>query len=189
MSLEQKLRILSDEAKYDVSCATSGAVRSPVKDGIGHSDGRSICHSFTLDGRCVALLKILLTNHCVYDCVFCVNRASSDIARACFTPEEVAHVTIEMYKRNYIEGLFLSSGIFRTQLRRYCGLPSMAGSRNHGITSVRCCVPWCFRVESALRIRVSPERHARGMAYGLRHRSHFAHVSSGSRSSGEAGSS
>ncbi len=114
MSLEEKLRILSEAAKYDVSCATSGAVRPPIKDGIGHSEGRSICHSFTPDGRCVALLKILLTNHCIYDCVFCVNRASSDVARACFTPEEVAHVTIEMYKRNYIEGLFLSSGIFRT---------------------------------------------------------------------------
>lgn len=114
MSLEQKLRILSEAAKYDVSCATSGAVRPPIKDGIGHSDGRSICHSFTPDGRCVALLKILLTNYCIYDCVFCVNRASSDVERACFTPEEVAHVTMEMYKRNYIEGLFLSSGIFRT---------------------------------------------------------------------------
>ena len=85
-----------------------------MKDGLGHSEGRSICHSFTPDGRCVALLKILLTNHCIYDCVFCVNRASSDVERACFTPEEVAHITIEMYKRNYIEGLFLSSGIFRT---------------------------------------------------------------------------
>ena len=114
MSLEQKLRILSEAAKYDVSCATSGAVRPPIKNGIGHSEGRSICHSFTPDGRCVALLKILLTNHCIYDCVFCVNRASSDVARACFTPEEVAHITIEMYRRNYIEGLFLSSGIFRT---------------------------------------------------------------------------
>ena len=114
MSLEQKLRILSEAAKYDVSCATSGAVRPPMKDGLGHSEGRSICHSFTPDGRCVALLKILLTNHCIYDCVFCVNRASSDVERACFTPEEVAHITIEMYKRNYIEGLFLSSGIFRT---------------------------------------------------------------------------
>jgi putative DNA modification/repair radical SAM protein len=114
MSLEQKLRILSEAAKYDVSCATSGALRPPMKDGLGHSEGRSICHSFTPDGRCVALLKILLTNHCIYDCVFCVNRASSDVERACFTPEEVAHITIEMYKRNYIEGLFLSSGIFRT---------------------------------------------------------------------------
>lgn len=114
MSLEDKLRILSEAAKYDVSCASSGAVRPPVKNGIGHSDGRSICHSFTPDGRCVALLKILLTNHCMYDCVFCVNRVSSDVQRACFTPEEVAHVTIEMYKRNYIEGLFLSSGIFRS---------------------------------------------------------------------------
>jgi putative DNA modification/repair radical SAM protein len=114
MSIQSKLAILADAAKYDVSCASSGSKRAPKPDHLGHSEGKSICHSFTPDGRCVSLLKILFTNHCIYDCVFCVNRVSSDIARACFTPEEVAQVTIDFYKRNYIEGLFLSSGIFQS---------------------------------------------------------------------------
>jgi putative DNA modification/repair radical SAM protein len=114
MSLESKLAILADAAKYDVSCASSGSTRAPAPDRFGHSEGKSICHSFTPDGRCVSLLKILFTNYCTYDCVFCVNRVSSDIPRACFTPEEVAQVTMEFYKRNYIEGLFLSSGIFHS---------------------------------------------------------------------------
>jgi putative DNA modification/repair radical SAM protein len=114
MSLQSKLAILADAAKYDVSCASSGSPRTAKPGGLGHSDGKSICHSFTPDGRCVSLLKILFTNHCIYDCLFCVNRVSSDIARACFTPEEVAQVTMEFYKRNYIEGLFLSSGIFHS---------------------------------------------------------------------------
>jgi putative DNA modification/repair radical SAM protein len=114
MSLQSKLAILADAAKYDVSCASSGSRRAPTSGLLGHSEGKSICHSFTPDGRCVSLLKILFTNHCIYDCVFCVNRVSSDIARACFTPEEVAQVTMEFYKRNYIEGLFLSSGIFHS---------------------------------------------------------------------------
>ena len=114
MSLTTKLKILAEAAKYDVSCASGGSRRSGSKDGLGHSDGHSICHSFTPDGRCVALLKILLTNHCVYDCVFCVNRLSSDIPRAAFTPQEVVDLTLDFYRRNYIEGLFLSSGIFRS---------------------------------------------------------------------------
>jgi putative DNA modification/repair radical SAM protein len=114
MSLQSKLAILADAAKYDVSCASSGSKRNPTSGALGHSDGKSICHSFTPDGRCVSLLKILFTNHCIYDCVFCVNRVSSDIPRACFTPEEVAQVTMDFYKRNYIEGLFLSSGIFHS---------------------------------------------------------------------------
>jgi putative DNA modification/repair radical SAM protein len=114
MSLESKLAILADAAKYDVSCASSGSTRAPAPGRFGHSEGKSICHSFTPDGRCVSLLKILFTNYCTYDCVFCVNRVSSDIPRACFTPEEVAQVTMDFYKRNYIEGLFLSSGIFQS---------------------------------------------------------------------------
>ena len=114
MSLTTKLKILAEAAKYDVSCASGGSRRSGSKDGLGHSDGHSICHSFTPDGRCVSLLKILLTNHCVYDCVFCVNRVSSDIPRAAFTPQEVVDLTLDFYRRNYIEGLFLSSGIFRS---------------------------------------------------------------------------
>ena len=114
MNTQEKLAILADAAKYDASCASSGAKRSGNDEGIGHSDGMGICHSYTPDGRCVSLLKILLTNFCTYDCVFCVNRVSSDIRRARFSPEEVATLTIDFYKRNYIEGLFLSSGIIQS---------------------------------------------------------------------------
>ncbi len=114
MNVQQKLEILADAAKYDASCASSGAKRGGNGEGIGHSDGMGICHSYTPDGRCVSLLKILLTNVCTYDCVFCVNRVSSDIRRARFTPEEVVNLTIDFYKRNYIEGLFLSSGIIQS---------------------------------------------------------------------------
>ncbi len=114
MSTTTKLKILAEAAKYDVACASGGSRRSGSKEGLGHSDGHSICHSFTPDGRCVSLLKILLTNHCIYDCVFCINRLSSDIPRAAFTPQEVVDLTLNFYRRNYIEGLFLSSGIFRS---------------------------------------------------------------------------
>ena len=114
MDIQQKLEILADAAKYDASCASSGAKRSGNGQGIGHSDGMGICHSYTPDGRCVSLLKILLTNFCTYDCVFCVNRISSDIQRARFTPNEVVTLTLDFYKRNYVEGLFLSSGIIQS---------------------------------------------------------------------------
>lgn len=114
MNVQQKLEILADAAKYDASCASSGSKRSATPGGIGSSDGEGICHSYTPDGRCVSLLKILLTNFCTYDCVFCVNRVSSDIRRARFTPEEVVNLTLDFYKRNYIEGLFLSSGIIQS---------------------------------------------------------------------------
>ena len=114
MTVQQKLAILADAAKYDASCASSGAKRAGNGKGIGHSDGTGICHSYTPDGRCVSLLKILLTNYCTYDCVFCVNRVSSDIARARFTPAEVVNLTLDFYRRNYIEGLFLSSGIIQS---------------------------------------------------------------------------
>ena len=114
MNVQQKLEILADAAKYDASCASSGAKRSGNGKGIGHSDGGGICHSYTPDGRCVSLLKILLTNYCTYDCVFCVNRVSSDIRRARFTPDEVVGLTLDFYKRNYVEGLFLSSGIIQS---------------------------------------------------------------------------
>lgn len=111
-----KLRILADAAKYDASCASSGAKRrdSLGGRGVGSTEGMGICHAYTPDGRCVSLLKILLTNYCMFDCAYCVNRASSDIPRARFTPDEVASLTVEFYKRNYIEGLFLSSGIIRS---------------------------------------------------------------------------
>lgn len=111
MNTQQKLEILADAAKYDASCASSGAKRSGNGKGVGHTDGTGICHSYTPDGRCVSLLKILLTNFCTYDCVFCVNR---DIRRARFTVEEVVNLTLDFYKRNYIEGLFLSSGIIQS---------------------------------------------------------------------------
>src|SRR5919112_6254273 len=114
MPLTTKLTFPAEAAKYDVSCASGGSRRSGSKDGLGHSDGHSICHSFTPDGRCVSLLKILLTNYCVYDCVFCVNRISSDIPRARFTPEEVVTLTLDFNRRNYIEGLFLSSGVLKS---------------------------------------------------------------------------
>ncbi len=112
MTLEEKLTILADAAKYDASCASSGSKRAALPGGIGATE-KGICHSYTPDGRCVSLLKILLTNHCTYDCHYCVNRISSDTARASFTPEEVVRLTLDFYKRNYIEGLFLSSGILR----------------------------------------------------------------------------
>ncbi len=114
MQVQQKLEILADAAKYDASCASSGAKRDGNGKGVGHSDGMGICHSYTPDGRCVSLLKILLTNYCTYDCVFCVNRVSSDVKRARFTPQEVVDLTLNFYKRNYIEGLFLSSGIIQS---------------------------------------------------------------------------
>src|ERR1700748_2703865 len=102
MTTQEKLEILADAAKYDASCASSGAKRAGTGKGIGHSDGMGICHSYTPDGRCVSLLKLLLTNYCSYDCAFCVNRVSSDIRRARFTVEEVVTLTLDFYKRNYI---------------------------------------------------------------------------------------
>ena len=109
----EKLKILAEAAKYDVSCASSGTSRGNVKGGVGTAMGWGICHSFTADGRCVSLFKIMLTNHCIYDCAYCVNRRSNDVRRATFTPDELAELTIEFYRRNYIEGLFLSSGVIR----------------------------------------------------------------------------
>lgn len=116
MELETKLAILADAAKYDASCASSGAPKrsaAPGK-GMGSTTGMGICHSYTPDGRCVSLLKILLTNFCLYDCLYCINRRSSDIPRARFSAQEVVDLTLSFYRRNYIEGLFLSSGIIRT---------------------------------------------------------------------------
>src|SRR6476620_10957067 len=108
----EKLAILADAAKYDVSCSSSGSSRKNENKGLG-TTGMGICHAYTEDGRCVSLLKILLTNHCIFDCAYCVSRKSNDIKRAAFTIEEVVDLTINFYKRNYIEGLFLSSGIFK----------------------------------------------------------------------------
>src|SRR3954454_22251654 len=112
--ISEKLAILADSAKYDASCASSGSKRAGTAKGIGNTTGMGICHSYTPDGRCVSLLKILLTNVCIYDCLYCVNRVSSDVPRARFSVEEVVTLTLDFYRRNYIEGLFLSSGIIQT---------------------------------------------------------------------------
>jgi putative DNA modification/repair radical SAM protein len=116
MTTQQKLEILADAAKYDASCASSGATRKDSSNGkgVGSTGGVGICHSYTPDGRCVSLLKILLTNVCLYDCHYCINRRSSNVRRARFTAVEVVTLTLDFYKRNYIEGLFLSSGIVRS---------------------------------------------------------------------------
>ena len=116
MELPQKLEILADAAKYDASCASSGAPKrnSSSGRGMGSTTGMGICHSYTPDGRCVSLLKVLLTNFCLYDCVYCINRRSSDVRRARFTPQELVSLTLSFYRRNYIEGLFLSSGIIQS---------------------------------------------------------------------------
>ncbi|MBO9676440.1 MAG: putative DNA modification/repair radical SAM protein [Sphingobacteriaceae bacterium] len=111
--IREKLNILADAAKYDVSCSSSGGTRKNDNKGLGNSHVSGICHTYTEDGRCVSLLKILLTNHCIYDCLFCVSRKSNDIKRAAFTVDEVVDLTMNFYRRNYIEGLFLSSGIFK----------------------------------------------------------------------------
>lgn len=117
MDLVQKLAILSDAAKYDVSCSSSGSKRKNTAGGLGNTANSGICHSWSDDGRCISLLKILLTNYCIFDCAYCVNRASNDLPRAAFTPEEVVDLTIGFYRRNYIEGLFLSSAIWQNPNR------------------------------------------------------------------------
>lgn len=115
MTLSDKLAILSDAAKYDASCASSGGERRNARGGgVGSSGGSGICHAYTPDGRCISLLKILMTNFCIFDCAYCINRVSSNVQRARFSVEEVVTLTLEFYRRNYIEGLFLSSGIIRS---------------------------------------------------------------------------
>ena len=115
-SLSDKLAILSDAARYDASCASSGTAKRSSRDGsgLGSTEGSGICHAYAPDGRCISLLKILMTNFCIYDCAYCVNRVSSNVPRARFSVEEIVSLTIEFYRRNYIEGLFLSSGIIRS---------------------------------------------------------------------------
>src|ERR1700755_2725833 len=114
MDTSKKLSLLADAAKYDASCSSSGSKAKREGKGLGSTEGNGICHSYTPDGRCVSLLKILLTNFCIYDCRYCVNRASSDVQRARFPPDEVVQLTLDFYRRNYIEGLFLSSGIIQS---------------------------------------------------------------------------
>ena len=111
--IDEKLRILSDAAKYDVSCSSSGSGRKNTSNGLGNAAYSGICHSWSADGRCVSLLKILMTNYCIYDCKYCISRKSNDIERAILTPDEIVRLTINFYRRNYIEGLFLSSGVIK----------------------------------------------------------------------------
>ena len=113
ISLEDKLHILADAAKYDVACTSSGVDRKGKEGFLGNTRACGICHSFASDGRCISLLKILMTNHCIYDCKYCINRCSNDVVRTTFTPDEICRLTTEFYKRNYIEGLFLSSGVLK----------------------------------------------------------------------------
>lgn len=114
MTLYEKLQILSDAAKYDVACTSSGVDRRGDGNGMGNCSRAGICHSFSADGRCISLLKILFTNECIYDCKYCVNRSSNDVVRTSFTPDDICTLTMEFYRRNYIEGLFLSSGILKS---------------------------------------------------------------------------
>ena len=109
-----KLRILADAAKYDVACTSSGVDRRGKEGFLGNSCAAGICHSFAADGRCISLLKVLMSNHCIHDCKYCLNRRSNDVERATFLPDEICKLVIEFYKRNYIEGLFLSSGVFNS---------------------------------------------------------------------------
>ena len=113
-SIEEKIRILSDAAKYDVSCSSSGSSRKNTNNGLGNAAINGICHSWSADGRCISLLKILMTNYCIYDCKYCINRKDNDIERAILSPDEIVKLTINFYRRNYIEGLFLSSGIIKS---------------------------------------------------------------------------
>lgn len=113
MEIEKKLEILTGAAKYDVSCSSSGSSRKGIKGNLGNASVNGICHTYTPDGRCVSLLKILLTNYCIYDCAYCINRKSNDVERAAFTVDEVVELTMNFYRRNYIEGLFLSSAVFK----------------------------------------------------------------------------
>src|SRR5919205_1723276 len=116
LDVQQKLAILADAAKYDASCASSGTAKRDSRGGkgIGSTEGMGICHAYAPDGRCISLLKILLTNSCIFDCHYCINRKSSNVRRARFTIEEVVELTLSFYRRNYIEGLFLSFGIIRS---------------------------------------------------------------------------
>ena len=129
MDVQRKLEILADAAKYDASCASSGTEKRDSSDGKGlgsTAPGIGICHSYAPDGRCISLLKVLLTNACNYDCLYCVNRTSSNVPRARFTVDEVVKLTIDFYRRNYIEGLFLSSGISMLMESRSAYLPASA---------------------------------------------------------------
>ena len=148
MDIEDKLTILADAAKYDVSCASSGSRRQNSGRQLGNTTPSGICHTYTEDGRCVSLLKILLTNVCIYDCAYCVNRCSNDLPRAAFTTREIVALTIDFYRRNYIEGLFLSSGVIRspddTMERLVRTVQMLRGQGFNGYIHLKC-VPFASR--------------------------------------------
>lgn len=134
LTTNEKLKILADAAKYDVACTSSGVDRRGKKGFLGNSAACGICHSFGADGRCISLLKVLMTNHCIYDCKYCANRVSNDVPRAEFKPEELCKLVMEFYKRNYIEGLFLSSGVLKTPaytMERMCIILSLLRNKYH----------------------------------------------------------
>ncbi|MFW5672650.1 MAG: putative DNA modification/repair radical SAM protein [Acetivibrio ethanolgignens] len=134
LDMSEKLQILSDAAKYDVACTSSGVNRKGKGGMIGNASAAGICHAFAADGRCISLLKILFTNECIFDCKYCINRRSNDVARASFTPREVAELTIDFYRRNYIEGLFLSSGIIKSPdytMEQLCDTLSLLRNEYH----------------------------------------------------------
>lgn len=134
LDMSEKLQILSDAAKYDVACTSSGVNRKGKGGMIGNASAAGICHAFAVDGRCISLLKILFTNECIFDCKYCINRRSNDVARASFTPREVAELTIDFYRRNYIEGLFLSSGIIKSPdytMEQLCDTLSLLRNEYH----------------------------------------------------------
>ena len=149
MDLMDKLRILADSAKYDAACTSSGVDREGKAGMLGSAVGCGICHSFAADGRCISLLKVLMTNNCVFDCQYCVNRRSNDVPRATFTPEELAALTMEFYRRNYIEGLFLSSGVLKNpeySMERMCRVLELLRytSRFNGYIHAKA-IPGCSR--------------------------------------------
>lgn len=172
-SLKNKLSILADAAKYDASCSSSGSQRKRDPKGMGNVEGMGICHSYAPDGRCISLLKILMTNFCIFDCKYCVNRVSSDVKRARFSPEEIVTLTLEFYRRNYIEGLFLSSGIMESsdatmekliqvaktlrqvhKFQGYIHLKVVAGSSQELIEEAGL---WADRVSANIEMPVQPD--------------------------------
>src|SRR6201991_569578 len=184
-TLLQKLEILADAAKYDASCASSGGARRSSRDGgIGSTTGAGICHAYTPDGRCVSLLKILLTNFCRYDCAYCVSRRSSNVARARFTVAEVVQLTLDLYRRNCIEGLFLSSGIARSEDDTMAELVRVAKAlrTEHGfrgyihLKTVPCARPDLIEAAGRVYAGENRERHQQtcgGDARIDRERNHF----------------
>jgi len=155
MQVKEKLAILADAAKYDVSCASSGSRRNNNRGRLGNTTPSGICHTYTEDGRCVSLLKILLTNYCIYDCAYCVNRLNNDVPKAAFTPAEIVSLTIDFYRRNYIEGLFLSSGIIHspddTMERPVQTVKALRKQGFNGYIHLKCFLKPIFQVKQGWR--------------------------------------